>query len=294
MYEPWMNSISPFVRAARMTESFSLAGEWIDHDHVYTYIEQGEAEFFLSGVKYLVKEGDIVLMHPFMSHIIRSTSTQPLIQYIFHFDLYYEEERSLLKNTSAAHSESPDLADREMKLASIRPISHLQLADRIEWKKRFALMHKEFQEHRGGSSLITKSICLELLHLFFKNQSEDQDQEGNMTKGWAFIEKSIRYIHECYADPQLNNVAISRHVGVSTNHLSHLFKSKLGITLHKYVTHIRIEQSQKRIIEGTHNLTRIAEEVGFSSIHLFSRSFKAAVGITPSKYAAMKSRAEWE
>lgn len=88
MYVPWMNHISPFVRAARMTESFSLAGEWIDHDHVYTYIEQGEAEFFLSGVKYLVKEGDIVLMHPFMSHIIRSTSTQPLIQYIFHFDLF--------------------------------------------------------------------------------------------------------------------------------------------------------------------------------------------------------------
>ncbi|CAM4477920.1 hypothetical protein PAXY110619_19445 [Paenibacillus xylanexedens] len=54
MYELWMNNISPFVRAARVTESFSLAGEWIDHDHVYTYIEQGEAEFFLSGNRLIV------------------------------------------------------------------------------------------------------------------------------------------------------------------------------------------------------------------------------------------------
>ena len=25
-------------------KSYSLTGEWMDHDHVYTYIEQGEAE----------------------------------------------------------------------------------------------------------------------------------------------------------------------------------------------------------------------------------------------------------
>ncbi|NRF94149.1 cupin domain-containing protein [Paenibacillus frigoriresistens] len=70
----------------------------MDYDHVYTYIEQGEAEFFLDGVKYQVKEGDILLMPPFMAHIIRSTSEVPLIQYIFHFDLYYDEERSSWKD----------------------------------------------------------------------------------------------------------------------------------------------------------------------------------------------------
>jgi len=40
----WSNSISPFVRTGRIMKSYSLTGEWMDHDHVYTYIEQGEAE----------------------------------------------------------------------------------------------------------------------------------------------------------------------------------------------------------------------------------------------------------
>ncbi len=81
MDESWMNSISPFVRLVRIMKSSSLTGEWMDHDHVFTYIEQGEAVFFLSGVKYEAREGDILLMSPFMSHIIKSTSTVPLIQY---------------------------------------------------------------------------------------------------------------------------------------------------------------------------------------------------------------------
>ena len=289
MDESWMNSISPFVRSVRILKSSSLTGEWMDHDHVFTYIEQGEAVFFLSGVKYEAREGDILLMHPFMSHIINSTSTVPLIQYIFHFDLYYDEERSLLKSTNATKRMRKKVVDREMKLASIVPISHLQLADRIDLKKRFLLLHKEFLDKRSGSSLIMKSICLELLHIFLKNQADRKDDEGKMTKGWAFIERAINYIHECFSDPQLNNVSISEHVGVSTNHLSHLFKKQLGISIHKYVTHIRIEQAKKRIVDGKLTLTEIADEVGFSSIHLFSRSFKSAVGIMPSKFAAMQS-----
>ncbi|MFC5648388.1 helix-turn-helix domain-containing protein [Paenibacillus solisilvae] len=289
MHESWIQSISPFVRAERIMQSSSLAGEWLDHDHVYTYIEQGEAEFFLSGVKYLAKEGDVLLMHPFMPHIIRSTSTLPLIQYIFHFDLYFDEERSRLNYTTAAMYKQTAKVEREMKLASIFPVSHIQAADRIEVKKRFLLMHRAFQEKREGYSLLTKSVCLELLYLFFKNQSDQKAIEGKMTKGWAFIERAVNYIHESYPDPQLNNESISRSAGVSTNHLSYLFKQQLGISIHKYVTHIRIEQAKCRIMEGKHTLTEIADTVGFSSIHLFSRSFKAAVGMTPSRFAASQA-----
>jgi len=282
-----MNSISPFVRAVRMMTTSSLAGEWIDHDHVYTYIEQGEAEFFLSGVKYVVQEGDVLLMHPFMPHIIRSTSAMPLIQYIFHFDLYYDEERSLLDFTTAARFQDINRIDREMQLASIIPISHIQVADRIGMKKKFRTLYKQFQERKPGYLLITKAICLELLYLFFKNQKVIN--EGKMTKGWAFIERAIHFIHDSYQDPHLNNVSISEFVGVSTNHLSHLFKQQLGISIHKYVTHIRIEQAKCWIMEGEHTLTEISEKVGFSSIHLFSRTFKAAVGITPSRFVGSQS-----
>jgi len=289
MFATWMNDISPFVRHARIMKSFALTGEWLDHDHVFTYIEQGEAEFFLGGVKYLAQEGDILLMHPFMPHIIHSTSDLPLIQYIFHFDLYYDEERSKLRETQATKQDRELVSEREMRLSSISPISRMQLAERIDIKKRFLLLYKEILDAKPGSQLMIKSLCIELLYLFLKGQTNQQAEEGKLTKGWPFIERAIDFINESYADPLLSNAVISEHVGISTNHLSHLFKKQLGISVQKYVTHTRIEIAKRKIIEGKYTLTEIAEAAGFSSIHLFSRSFKVTVGITPSKFAAAQS-----
>ncbi|MFD0693555.1 AraC family transcriptional regulator [Paenibacillus sp. GCM10027628] len=289
--ESWMNNITPFVRSVKILKSYSLAGEWMDYDHVYTYIEQGEAEFILNGVKYHVKEGDVLLMHPLMSHIIRSTSTLPLIQYIFHFDLYYDEKRVAWKETGITLEQQKIRVEKEMQFASMAPISHLHLSDRIDLKKRFLIMYKKFLDRNTNYLLILKSICLELLVLFLNGQAERKEKEGKVTKSWAIIESAINHINERFWDPELDNDSISKHVGISTNHLSFLFKEELGITIHKYLTHIRIEHSKIKIIEGKKSLTTIAEEAGFSSIYLFSRSFKATVGIMPSIFATTQSKA---
>lgn len=289
MDESWMNSISPYVRSARIMESSTLAGEWLDYDHVYTYIDQGEAEFFLNGVKFLAREGDVLLMHPCMPHIIRSTSDLPLVQYIFHFDLYYDEESMSSNPMNGIWLGEQDIAPREMQLADIYPLSHLQLPDRIELKRRFIQLQKELLYPTFGGTLLNKSISLELLFLFFRNQNPSKGTEGKSTKGWPLIEGAIHYIHQYYQDPELSNKTISRHVGVTTNHLSYVFKTQLGITIHNYLKHVRIEQAKLRIIQGRQNLTEIAEDVGFSSIHLFSRTFKSTVGVMPSKFAAIEA-----
>jgi len=291
MNEQWMNGISPYVRVAKRMKSPSLSGEWIDGDHVYTYIDQGEAEFILNGVKYDVQEGDVLLMHPLMPHIIKSTSTVPLVQYIVHLDLYYDERRIRLDNKALLHAQeqSCQTFSREMQLASIHPLSHLPPSDRIELKRRFTVIEKELAHPATGGTLAIKSACLEMLYLFFKNQIQTHKKNGKMTKGWPQLERAIHYIHECYRDPQLNKQEISGHIGITANHLSYLFKTQLGITIYNYIKHVRIEQAKLRIKEGRQNVTETAEDVGFSSIHLFSRTFKRVVGVTPSEYAATQS-----
>ncbi|MBW7453256.1 AraC family transcriptional regulator [Paenibacillus sepulcri] len=288
--EAWMNTISPFVRKVKILKSSSLSGEWVDYDHVFTYIEQGEADFILNGVKYLVQEGDVLLMSPFMSHIIRTTSAAPVIQYIFHFDLYYDGERSAWTETGITMDKQRQIPEREMRLASLLPISHLRPADRIELKRSFLMMHKASLDERGNNALLMKAVCIELLFLFLKGQINSGSHEGKMTKGWVFIERTISFINGHYWDPQLDNASISKHAGISTNHLSFLFKEQLNITIHKYLMHVRIEQAKQRILEGGKTLTVIAREVGFSGIHLFSRAFKAMVGVTPSHFQASNSK----
>lgn len=52
-----------------------------------------------------------------------------------------------------------------------------------------------------------------------------------------------------------------------------------------YLISLRIGRARELIRESTMNFTEIAEEVGFSSLHYFSRVFKARTGETPSEYA---------
>ncbi|WP_202887197.1 helix-turn-helix domain-containing protein [Cohnella zeiphila] len=280
-----LDSISPHVRMVKIVKSSSLSGEWIDYDHVFTYIEQGEAEFILNGVKYLAGEGDVFLMPPFMPHLIRTTSAVPLIQHIVQFDLYDDPERRQWRETTVINGTTGRLPDRERLLSAVSPASRLLPANRLEFLARLARMRQLFAEGEKYGCLKLKACCIELICDYLGSLSADRFREGRKTKGWAMIEKAIHYINKRYGDPRLNNREIGEHVGVSANYLSFVFKDQLRITLHKYVTHVRIEQAKLRMVEGGKSLTEIADETGFTSIHVFSRAFKSELGLSPSQFS---------
>ncbi|MBO7746186.1 AraC family transcriptional regulator [Paenibacillus sp. MWE-103] len=284
-----LQSISPFVRMVKISESSALYGEWVDYDHVFTYIDGGEAEFILDGVKYPAKEGDMFLMPPFMPHLIRAVSDVPLVQYIVQFDLHADEERRRWKETTVINETTSRLPARERLLAAVPPASRLLPSERLALKRRFAAMLACFRDGGPYGGLLLKAGCIELLHAYLASLADRDGREGNPAKGWATIERAIRYMNEHYGNPRLSNREIGRHIGVSANYLSSLFKEQIRVTMHKYLTHVRIEQAKQRLQEGRLSMTAIAEETGFSSIHMFSRAFKSAAGVPPSRYAGARA-----
>ncbi|MFF2481736.1 helix-turn-helix domain-containing protein [Paenibacillus sp. NPDC058071] len=279
-----MERLSPFVRSVKITEFQYLVGEWLDFDHVYTYIEQGEADIILNGVQYEIKAGDVILIPPMKLHFIRATSSEPLIQYIFHFDLFHWDDQSTWADTGVNQDQQIEIKPEEELLSALNPISRIHPALRLELHRRFHLLRQEFIGQRPYSHLFMKSLALELLIYFLRNQRESSEGKGTKTKGWASIEKAIVYIRQQYSDPQLKLERIGDYTGLSTNHLSRLFKEQLGITIHKYVTHVRIEEAKRRLLENRLTITQISDEVGFASIHSFSRTFKTIVGLTASQF----------
>ena len=47
-----------------------------------------------------------------------------------------------------------------------------------------------------------------------------------------------------------------------------------------------MDLAKQMIRENHYNFTQIADTLGFSSIHYFSRQFKRITGMTPSEYAS--------
>lgn len=282
-----LHHISPFVRLVKISQKEQLVGEWIDYDHVFTYIEQGEAQFVLNGMQYELHAGDALLMPPFMLHVIQSTSVVPLIQYIVHFDLYPSDERIKWRDAGIKHEEQRIIPDGETLLMDVNPISHIHSSDQLYVKRRFLTLMHLFTVDQPFIELQMKAIMIELLAIYFRNQVEQEQRHGKQTRGWSAIEQSIHFVHEHYHLSSLDRSMIAHHAKLSPNHLSHLFKAQLNMSLHKFVNYVRIEQAKKLMLDRSLTLTHIAERVGYSSIYTFSRAFKAMTGITASQFITM-------
>jgi hypothetical protein len=89
-------TISPYVRMMRLKKEASLSGKWRDIDNVFTYIAAGSADFILDGIRYQLDTGDAIIIPPYMTHMIISNGSEPLIQYIMHFDFFESAERRKL------------------------------------------------------------------------------------------------------------------------------------------------------------------------------------------------------
>ena len=82
----------------------------------------------------------------------------------------------------------------------------------------------------------------------------------------------------------MSNERISEAIGVSPNYLTKRFRACFDMPLHRYVVRMRIERAQRMLHTGSCNITEAAAATGFSSIHVFSKTFKSVLGMTPSAY----------
>ncbi|BBH23057.1 hypothetical protein Back11_44020 [Paenibacillus baekrokdamisoli] len=285
-----LNDISPFVRIAKIVTSSAFSNSWIDYDNVLTYIEDGEAEFSINGITYPVSKGDLILVPPFVNHLINVTSARPLIQYIAHFDLYFRKERTFWDNVGISKDGQNEVYPEEMYFSGFSPVSRLPYVDQKNVNCSFLKMYREYMGKSPNYSLLSKALLIELIIIFLRNQKIYSLEKGIVTKGWAIIKKSIDYIHSNYCIPDLDNIKISWDCGVSSSHLSFIFKDQLGISVHKYLNQVRIEEAKKLIAIGDETLSSIAERVGFASLHQFSKVFKKQTGVAPSHFLAVYAR----
>ncbi|MNO17867.1 Bifunctional transcriptional activator/DNA repair enzyme AdaA [compost metagenome] len=124
----------------------------------------------------------------------------------------------------------------------------------------------------------------ETFQLFMQHLDRDQSAA---TDGTAFqiAEKIDLYIRQNYTQP-LSNAIFQQHLNYHPNYLARCMLKIYGMTPMEYVTHYRIEQAKKLLLQTDWPVSRISEEVGFNHASYFSTSFMGREGISPSAYRA--------
>lgn len=80
---------------------------------------------------------------------------------------------------------------------------------------------------------------------------------------------------------------------ISRSRLQKLFHTKCGTGVIEYFSNLKIDTAKQLIRNEQLNFTQIAESLGYSSIHYFSRQFRKVTGMSPTEYASsIKARSE--
>ena len=290
MHAQDFDRITPFVRMMRVKSDLTGAGKWQDIDHVYTMIAAGSADFIVEGVRYALRRGDIIVIPPFQTHVIIPTGGEELVQNIFHFDFFEDPDRCMLRHEDVLDSREAKVVPARERLMNDRAFATRPEPEEFaRLEDTYRRMYAEFRSmcEGGGCSALLRAYCTELLVKTLCGSMEwvpENLRDGEGSKVWLHIENALKYIEEHFSDEDLSNERISEAIGVSPNYLTKRFRACFDMPLHRYVVRTRIERAQRMLLSGNCNITEAAAAAGFSSIHVFSKTFKSVLGMTPSAY----------
>ena len=97
------------------------------------------------------------------------------------------------------------------------------------------------------------------------------------------IRKAAEYLRRNYSQ-KISLDDLAGHVGMSSAHLSRLFKKESGMTVTDYLSNLRCIEASRLLRESQHSIQDIAAYVGYLDNNYFVKVFKKQFGMTPSEY----------
>lgn len=117
-----------------------------------------------------------------------------------------------------------------------------------------------------------------------------QDKETLMVEQIKLAVHDLIQPHKGRATNLRNSDYIAQKVGKSYYSLSKMFSNHEHITIEKYIIHQKIEKVKELLSYDEMNLSEIASELGYSSVHHLSSQFKSVTGISVNAYKEAKDK----
>lgn len=140
----------------------------------------------------------------------------------------------------------------------------------------------------GAEQMIQLSLEHFLISLYRKGTSPVPETQLTKSVKLKQDEETFEHIKsymESHLSQSLTVEQICHDNLLGPSQLQKLFRNKCGCGIIEYFSHMKITRAKELIREKNMNFTQIADSLGYTSIHYFSRQFKKIAGMTPSEYA---------
>ncbi|XID96258.1 helix-turn-helix domain-containing protein [Paenibacillaceae bacterium WGS1546] len=287
-----MNSLSPYIRVAWDSIIYPPVNitERVIFDYELMFVKEGECEVTVEGIRYHGKPGDLFLFKPNETHSIYLLHGKPLRQPHLHFDLVYRPDSPDVKVSYKPYAQ---LTEQEKQWIRPDVVSRMDdpLPNHIRLNKPGAieqLIHDiifEFDRKFPYYETTAKGLFIQLWVLLLREIHWQRNAHLHFNR--ERLDRVKNYLsHHIDREATLDELADLAHM--SKYYLCRLFKQAYGVTPIQYHVSVRVEKAKQMIQFTDQSLTQIADELGFQSIHAFSRTFRKHEGVSPSAYRKKK------
>lgn len=258
---------------------FAFSGELHDFWE-FVYVDKG-AFYVTSGpLELLLRQGQMYIHKPLEFHNVRMTGQQASNSVIVSFSC---DSPALFDIAGSIIRCGPK--EREL-MAQI--IAEAQNAYSTPLGDPYTKQLKRRESAPFGSEQLIK-IYLEQLLIHLVRQKGKAPAHTATLPRQRYDDakcKEICDFLESRAQESLTFADVCKAFSLSPSTLKKLFRDKMGCGVMDFFQRCKMDRAKELIREKELNFTEIAEALHFSSVHYFSRHFKALTDMTPSQYAA--------
>jgi len=132
----------------------------------------------------------------------------------------------------------------------------------------------------------------ELLYINYAGKQIEEDKLEEIrvkTPDELLMERVMREINANLSNQELSVEMLADKVGVSRVHLNRKLKELTNQTARDYIRNVRLKQAAQLLEQGNHQISHIAEMVGFTNASNFTTAFHNLYGVAPKDYPAPKT-----
>lgn len=243
----------------------------------------GSAEHIVENDRYTVRQGDVFVLDRYTHHMYLEAENFQICNIMFRPEYMFRGLEFIRRNVGfqALFVLEPYYAKNHQFSSRLRLSGEQfgQIRAMIE-----GMMAEQIHRQEGWQTLIYArfiELCATLSRLYQTCKRESDPALIRLAAAAAYIEENF-----C---GDITVARLARISGYSERQFGRLFKAAYETTPNQYITRLRVEKGQKLLRESGLPMGEIAWRCGFADQNYFSRTFRKATGLTPSRYRERES-----
>ena len=230
-------------------------------EYQINYITEGGGVLETDSGKFTIRAGSIFIIHPGVWHRYKPLLKTGWQEYYLGFN--------------------GELADRLLKhplFEKHTPVLNVGVREELidTYFKVFDLV----QEEQPGFQQIASGLIVKMLGylISFEKQKEFKG------KRIATIIEDARFRIRQHVDQEIDMEKMALEYNIGYSYFRKMFKNYTGMSPHKYHLELKVMRAKELLLVTNKSVKEISYELGFQTIHYFSRLFKNKVGKSPTEF----------